>query len=175
MLFILVTMRRFKIIVSTSILFFTMAFAVVFNACTKDLCDDLICKNNGVCRDGRCKCGLGYEGVNCEYKMYEKFVGTWDGSYRCNGLVPDLITNIIAPGDKPNAIVIYDIFDQGTAINATVDLEKILIETQVVGDNTFSGNGRIEGKYITVFIEQKNVITGQVNSCVYNATKFTQP
>jgi hypothetical protein len=89
--------------------------------------------------------------------------------------MPDLITNIIAPGEKPNAIVIYDIFNQGTAINATVDLEKILIETQVVGDNTFSGNGRIEGKYITVFIEQKNITTGQVNSCIYNATKFTQP
>lgn len=168
-------MRRLSIIVSTTILFFTLASAVVFNACTKDLCKDLICKNNGVCRDGRCKCGLGYEGVNCEYKMYEKFVGTWDGSYRCNGLIPELITNIIAPGDKPNTVVIYDIFLQGTSINATVDLEKITIETQNVGDVTYTGNGYIEGKYITIFIEQKNVVTGQVNSCVYNATKFTQP
>lgn len=168
-------MRRFSIIVSTTVLFFIMASAVVFNACTKDLCKDLICKNNGVCRDGRCKCGLGYEGVNCEYKMYEKFIGTWDGTYRCNGSVPETITNIIAPGDKPNAIVIYDIFNQGTAINATVDLEKINIEAQNIGSFTFSGNGYVEGNYITIFIEQKNVVSGVTNSCVYNATKFTQP
>lgn len=169
-------MRRISVILSTTIVFLMMASAVVFNACTRDLCKDLICKNNGVCRDGRCRCSLGYEGVNCDAKMNEKFVGTWDGSYRCNGLTPTINTNIIAPGDKPNEITMYNIFNQGSVTKATVDLEKVTIAAQTVDIYTYAGDGYIEdGKYITIFIQETNNQTGEIRSCVYNATKLTQP
>ncbi len=168
-------MRRTSIILTTVMAFLLLASGIVFNACNSDPCKSLICKNNGICRDGRCKCASGYEGPNCASKMYEKFIGTWDGSYRCNGSLPDIITNIIAPGDKPNEIQLYDIFDQGVTIKGVIDIDKLTIDAQTIGDVTYSGNGFIEGKYITIYFTKKDNVTQNLFSCVYNATKFVQP
>ncbi len=168
-------MRRLSIILSTVVAFVVIAFTVVFTACNSDPCKNLICKNNGICRDGRCKCASGFEGPNCSTRMYEKFIGTWDGSFRCNGSEPEIITNIIAPGEKPNEIQIYDIFIQGVSIKGVVELDKVLIDSQTMGDFTYSGNGYIEGKYITLYITKKDNTNQNLFSCVYNATKFVQP
>ncbi|MBL7766216.1 MAG: calcium-binding EGF-like domain-containing protein [Chitinophagaceae bacterium] len=168
-------MRRISIILSTTVLFLMLASTVVFNACVKDPCKDIICRNNGICRDGRCKCATGFEGPNCSVKMYEKFIGTWDGSYRCNGLIPETMTLIVAPETEPNKISIYNIFSQTVAILAVVDIDKVTIPEQTLGNITYSGNGYIESKYITLYITQRDNITGNYNSCVYNGTKFTQP
>ncbi len=168
-------MTRVKLIVSTVFIFLLIATGVVFNACTKDPCAKISCKNNGVCRDGRCKCGVGFEGPYCATKMYEKFIGTWQGTYRCNGAVPLDRLTIIAPGDKPNAISFYNIFTQNDAINATVDGDKVTMEEQTVNNIVYKGNGYVEGIYITLFIEEKDNATGVLTTCVYNATKFVQP
>jgi len=168
-------MRRITIILTTVAAFLLVATGMVFNACTKDPCKDIICKNNGVCRDGACKCALGYEGPFCAVRMYEKFIGTWDGTMRCNGLVPEIINMVIAPDAQPNRISLYDIFDQNNAIKATVNLEKIDIEEQTVAGVVYKGNGYLDGKYITLFIESRDVTTSEQHSCVYNGTKFTQP
>jgi hypothetical protein len=168
-------MRRITLILTTMMLFFIAASSVVFHACTKDPCDKIICKNNGVCRDGHCKCATGFEGPNCETKMYEKYIGTWDGTYRCNGLIPETVTLIIAPGASANTMSIYNLFAQNQAMEATVDIDKVTIADQIAGNTTYSGNGYIDGKYLTLYIEQKDNLTGATNSCVYNGTKFTQP
>lgn len=156
-------------------MFLMVASGIVFNACTKDPCKDIICKNNGVCRDGVCKCALGYEGPFCATKMYEKFIGTWDGSLRCNGLIPEIVNLVIAPEAQPNRVSLYDIFDQVNALKATINVEKIDIEEQTINGTIYKGNGYIDGKYITLYIESTDIATSEVHTCVYNGTKFTQP
>lgn len=168
-------MRRFSIILSTSLAFFMLAATLVFNACTKDPCKDLICKNSGICRDGRCRCALGFEGPYCETKMYEKFIGTWDGTYRCDGLLPEVVTLIIAPEAQANRISIYNLFAQNKAIYATVDVDKVEIEAQTIDNITYRGHGYIDGKYMTLYVEEKNNSNGNLLSCVYNGTKFVNP
>lgn len=171
-------MRRLSLVVGTALVFTLVATLVVFNACNKDVCKTLICKNNGVCRDGRCKCAQGFEGANCETKMYEKFIGTYDGKYRCNGLAEESITNIISPGDKPNTLTIHDIFAIDLITKATIDLEhpeRLTLDSQTVGDFTYEGNGYIVGRYLTIFVQQRNNTTGDINSCVYNAIKYIKP
>jgi hypothetical protein len=168
-------MKRINVILSTIILFLMVVSSVLFNACTKDPCKSTICRNEGVCRDGQCKCKLGYEGVNCETNMYEKFIGVWDGSFRCNGNPSILVTNIVQPGAKPNEINIYNVFNQGLVLSATLDIEKITIKPQTFGNITYSGTGDLLGKYVTLFIQQLDSTTNKLTSCVYNATKFSTP
>jgi hypothetical protein len=171
-------MKRFSLIAGTVLVFLSVCTLVVFNACNKDVCKTLVCKNNGVCRDGRCKCATGFEGVNCDTKLYEKFIGTYDGKYRCNGLAEATITNIVSPGDQPNTITIHDIFAIGLLTKATVDpehTEKITLETQTVGNYTYEGNGYVDGRYLTIFVMQKNNTDQTYNSCVYNAIKYIKP
>ena len=83
--------------------------STTFVSCN-DPCTDVVCKNNGICRDGGCVCADGFDGPLCEFKAYEKFIGTWDGSYRCNGGLPLARTMIIAAGVAPNEIKIYNLF-----------------------------------------------------------------
>lgn len=168
-------MKQVKIILGTVLIFLAIASGVVFNACTKDPCKDVSCKNNGVCRDGRCKCGEGFEGAYCEIRMYEKFIGTWQGTYRCNGDVPSGRMVIIAPGEKGNAISLYNIFTQNQSINAIVNGYDIVLEEQTVGNIVYRGNGRVEGLYITLYVEEHNLTTGIRSTCVLNATKFVNP
>jgi len=168
-------MKQVKLILSTALIFICIATGIVFNACIKDPCADISCKNNGVCRDGRCKCPIGFEGPYCTERMYEKFIGTYQGAYRCNGNIPDNRMVIIAPGAKAYDISIYNIFAQNDALNATVDGDKIVVAEQTVNNIVFKGTGFVEGLYITMYIEEKDNSTGVYSSCVLNATKFIQP
>lgn len=168
-------MKKLKVIIGTTLMFVLLASGIVFNACIKDPCEDISCRNNGVCRDGRCKCAVGFEGPFCTFKMYEKFIGTWQGTYRCNGTLPDERTSIIAPGDKPNFITIYNIFTQNDALNAVVDGDQITVAEQTIKNITYTGNGYVEGIYITLYLSEKDNTTGKVSACVFNATKFVQP
>ncbi len=166
-------MRRIKIIFTTVVIFLLTSTAVVFNACQKDPCKDMICKNNGVCRDGNCKCALGFEGPFCATKMYEKFIGTYDGYYRCNGLVPKLRTLVVAPEAQANRVALYNIFENTDVVMlATVDVEKITLDVQTVGNFVYSGNGYINGLDITLFVQQLNLTDSVFNTCTYNGNKF---
>jgi hypothetical protein len=68
--------------------FFFLLLAVIgFNACIKEHCADVVCKNGGVCVNGACACPLGYEGAMCDKKWNEKFAGNWytaDSVYKDN-------------------------------------------------------------------------------------------
>jgi hypothetical protein len=50
---------------------------VSFNSCTTDACKDVDCGLYGECVDGDCVCDTGYEGVNCDTEMREKFAGNY--------------------------------------------------------------------------------------------------
>ena len=167
-------MKQIRWVLGTAFFFVLIASGVVFNACVKDPCKGVSCMNDGVCHDGRCKCAPGYEGVYCETRMYEKFIGTWQGTYRCNGSVPDQRMVVIAPGATPSTISLYNIFTQNQSIDAQVDGYNITIAEQTINNITYKGTGYVEGIYITLFVEQKDNGTGIYSDCVLNATKFIQ-
>ncbi len=166
-------MKQFKVIFATVVVFLLSSTAIVFNACNQDPCKDIICKNNGVCRDGVCKCALGFEGPFCATKMYEKFIGTFDGNYRCNGLEPKLRTLVVAPEPQANRVAIYHIFENtDDVMYATINVEKITLDAQTVGNYVYSGNGYINGLDITLFVQQLNLTDSVFNTCTYNGNKF---
>jgi phage tail tube protein FII len=82
---------------------------------------------------------------------------------------------VIAPDVVPNAITLYNIFTQNDALNAIVDGDKITVPEQTIKNVVYKGTGYVEGIYITLYIEEKSNATGDVSSCVLNATKFVDP
>ncbi len=166
-------MKQIKVILTTVVAFLFVSTTVVFNACNQDLCKDISCKNNGVCRDGSCNCSLGFEGPFCATRAYEKFIGTYDGYYRCNGTDPKLRTLVISPDAQPNKVILYNIMEtQDITLTGTVDGVKITLDETTVGNHTYSGNGHIVDLDITLFIQDYYALDSTTHTCTYNGNKF---
>jgi len=67
---------------------FTLALAMmsllIFEACTVDPCEDVICENSGTCISGDCECTDGFTGTNCELTYAESIVGDYTVLTSCN-------------------------------------------------------------------------------------------
>ncbi len=59
-------MKNIKLIVLTLMVSATFAGVVIFSACTKTSCSNIVCKNGGTCSSGKCQCLAGYSGVYCQ-------------------------------------------------------------------------------------------------------------
>jgi len=57
--------------------------AVVYSACNKNKCDNVICLNLGACDGGTCYCPTGFEGPRCATLSRDKFVATYNGGDTC--------------------------------------------------------------------------------------------
>lgn len=168
-------MKSWKIVVGTTFLFFATALSTMISSCN-DPCNDRICKNGGVCREGECVCADGFEGPLCASKMYEKFIGTWDGSYRCNGGLPTNETIIISPnaGLGPDDVVVYNLFSQDVTLEGTILYNDITLIPKTVNGTNYSGLGYVDsGQIITLSITQKN--TSGTFSCIFNGELYTNP
>ncbi len=58
--------------------------AVLYTACHKDKCKDVVCFNRGACDGGNCVCPTGYEGPKCELLSRDKFIRTFNGWDTCS-------------------------------------------------------------------------------------------
>jgi hypothetical protein len=168
-------MKSWKIVISTAFLFFAVALSTMVTSCNNP-CADRICKNGGVCREGECVCADGFEGPLCESKMYEKYIGTWDGSYRCNGGIPTNETIIISPnaGLGPDDIVIYNLFSQNITLEGTVLFQDVTITPKTINGIDYSGLGFVDsGKQLTLYITEESDMG--TFSCVFDGELFTSP
>ena len=168
-------MKSWKIVIGAAFLFFATALSTMISSCN-DPCNDRICKNGGVCREGECVCADGFEGPLCESKMYEKFIGTWDGTYRCNGGLPTNETVIISPnaGLGPDDVVVYNLFDQNVTLEGTILNTDITLIPKTVNGTAYSGLGYVDsGQIITLYITEKNNLG--TFSCVFNGELYTNP
>lgn len=169
-------MKSWKIVVGTAFLFLTVALSTMVSSCS-DPCNDRLCLNGGVCRDGECICADGFEGPLCESKMYEKFIGTWDGTYKCNNNVPTNETIIITPnaGLGPDDVVLYNLFSQDVTLEGTILNTNIEITPATINDKSYSGLGYVDsGKIITLYITEKDNL-GNVCNNVFNGELFENP
>lgn len=168
-------MKSWKIVVGTAFLFLTVALSTMVSSCS-DPCNDRLCLNGGVCRDGECVCADGFEGPLCGSKMYEKFIGTWDGTYRCNANVPTNESIIITPnaGLGPDDVIVYNLFSQNVTLEGKIENTDINFKDVTINGSSYSGEGYVDsGKIITLYIEERNNLG--TFSCVFNGELFENP
>jgi hypothetical protein len=165
-----------------SVAVFAAIGSMVFISSCRNPCRDIVCRNNGTCREGACACPSGFEGRYCENRVSEKFAGYWEGFTRCNGEPNANITFIVTQGPTPRDIEIYNLFTPGISIKAVITGNKIDIPTQTItvpaGNYTYRGNGYVEiiGKdiYFRLFYEETDPVP-VFRSCYFEAKRIYQP
>ena len=77
-------MKPIRSILLTAFLIIVVFFSVIYTACQKDKCNNVVCLNLGVCDGGNCFCLTGYEGLRCEKLSRDKLVATFNGGDLCD-------------------------------------------------------------------------------------------
>jgi len=165
-------MKSWKAVFVSVIGFMLLALSTSLVSCN-DPCSDIVCKNNGICRDGKCVCAEGFDGPLCQFRAYEKFIGIWDGTYRCNGGLPLTRSFVIQAGDLPNEVKIYNLFDQGITIIGTVEGIDLEIAEQSINGTTYSGNGYVNANYIVMYLTEDEDGPNKF-SCDFNGERLEE-
>jgi len=159
---------------------FVFASIAAIQSCNSNPCKDIVCQNNGTCREGACACPSGFEGNFCQSKASDKFIGYWQGFKRVNGGKDIDVTMIIAPGDSPTKVKMYALSFVGDFIpvTANVNLTDIAIPQQVAegGSNyQYRGHGNLEKyKYMHIWYEETDNL-GVLRDCIFEGTKIVAP
>lgn len=125
--------------------------AITFSSCQKkDLCDEVICLNNGICESGDCICEEGFEGQNCETEQRLAFVNDYNVSESCNlgNFSYDISVN--ADSEIGNEITITNFGDFGYSVTALVDGLNFEILSQIHNGDTIIGNGFMTDSIINI-------------------------
>jgi hypothetical protein len=151
---------------------------IAYTSCNSNPCKDIVCKNNGTCREGKCACPSGYEGPFCSSKVSDKFVGYFDGFVRKNGDAPVNLTLLVSPGSAPTQVVLYDLYKTyiKTPVVADIfDVVKFNIPLQIQGNNSYKGYGSVETeKYIYLWYQYVNN-AGILETYYFEGTKRIKP
>ncbi len=164
--------RLFTIIFTLS----SFWIALTYSSCNSNPCADIVCQNNGTCREGACTCPSGFEGTFCAYKVSDKFIGYYDGKVRKNGGIDKNLTMIVSPGFGPKELRVYDIYKDYIAkpLNATIkETVKFDLPLQEADTSTFRGNGYVDGKYIYFWYE--NATKNGLETYYFEGTKREKP
>ncbi|MFM2386806.1 MAG: EGF-like domain [Bacteroidota bacterium] len=135
-----------------------LGFSLMAVGCTRNPCEDVQCVNNGTCREGRCACPTGYEGVFCEFKASDKFIGDYNGFSSANEDQPDYREFIVVGSADPKELRIYDRNSPNQYFKAKIeDNVKITIDYQQAGVASgywIQGRGVLEkSKYLKMWLE----------------------
>lgn len=129
-----------------------MFLAIIFlGSCKDEPCDNIICQNDGICKDGLCDCPSGFEGEFCEELSRQKISGNFDVSSSCAG--DTSVTDIWAIGASASAVnevLIGNFHKPALNVIATItELNVIEIKEQFIGGSTsytIYGSGSIEAE-----------------------------
>jgi hypothetical protein len=175
-------MKNLKIVATTFlsiVLCFTM---VLFTACEKDAtknsttnlqpCKNVICLNGGACSDGVCNCAVGYEGLKCETRWSDKFIGNYQAQDECYAgtSTPYYSVSISSVVDYANKIRIYNLGTNCTAqnISATINPEKTSFTIPLqntCGNIWYTGTGNISLQEINIYLIARDSVMHTSKPC----------
>ncbi len=146
-------MKFWKSVFLSTAAFVAIASTITYTSCEKDACTELKCRNGGACAEGFCRCKTGYEGAECELKQTDKFLGTYVGFNHCN-TDPALVDTVdVIFHTEPNVLRFYRRADAGTVYVGTVSNYNVIVDDAVNGNNRRHVNAIIDGKELTVEVE----------------------
>lgn len=159
-------MKNFILIVVVSL---GLLSTFAYTSFKKDKCEtsNVVCVNNGVCKDGTCTCPLGFEGATCYTKSVDKFVGSFFGPETCNGGSSSNTTVNISSGFTEIDLVIM-IGSQ--SIPATLTSPNSFNISYSSGSSSYTGTGSISGKTLSIHLVSTD--WSGTNTCDFSLTKF---
>lgn len=126
--------------------FLSAVLMLIFFSCNNP-CEDVECKNGGVCLDGNCECSEGYSGDDCGTEVRSVFIGTFNVTETCPNLVTYTV-NIAADSNDVFDVDIANFFNSfANPVNAKVTSNLISIPFQAPDNDgrTVQGNGNYVG------------------------------
>jgi hypothetical protein len=165
--------KQFRGLMATLIA--AICFSMMGSSCTPNPCKDVKCVNNGTCREGRCACPNGYEGVFCEYKASDKFIGTYNGFSSLNEQQPDYREFLIVSTANPKEVRLFDRNSPNQTMKAViVDNVKLEIAPQQAGlaSGFFVEGSAVldKGKYLQLWLKTTDPF-GIISNEFYSGTK----
>lgn len=128
-------------------------FGIVFllNACKDKRCDDVVCENEGWCKEGYCVCVNFYEGDSCSIEGRLKFFGTYVGVFKdFNGVAHDTLFTLQDSEADPIVLNLNDndlMLVLNGAITANLPEQPLQLSDTLV---RVTGNAAILGDSLTV-------------------------
>jgi hypothetical protein len=156
------------------------AFAMIaYSSCSKketDKCEAVICKNNGNCVDGSCKCPAGYEGADCGQTSALKFTGFWAAADACS-IPQDSSFNyhitISTSNADPLQVDVKGIAGTDFTFSATANGKTLTISEQTATDGrTYSATITYSNaSTLTMSYNIKNASGNYIQACTSTLTK----
>jgi len=84
-------MKPIRNILLAGVLTLVVCVAVVYTACNKDHCTNVVCQNGGACDGGNCTCLPGFEDARCATLSRTKFIYVFNGGDTCSNNDSDYI------------------------------------------------------------------------------------
>lgn len=147
----------------------SLGYLLNATSCSTDKCAETNCQNYGTCVEGKCECGDGYEGDNCETRANTRFEGAYSGAENCDDDVDGVA--ISALGVSPRAITIEytGLTEEHASLEATVSGNTITIAAQSVYlsgyEEIYSGSGTLNGNNLTLNISVDD--NGNTQQCTF--------
>ena len=150
-----------------------IVFVLFLVGCKKDLCEYADCRNGAKCDAGFCTCADFYEGDRCEFKMAEKWVGTFKGKTSC--LSYDSVAASISINESSSKLGTL-IFDGGNYIGNITGSKTVAIPIQTYFDALSGANvvvqGNAEMSDITIRLYITRITSaGSSTICTFVGTK----
>lgn len=164
-----------------------LLFTALSLSCNKDVCEDVICVNDGVCTgEGTCYCAPGFEGDNCDIESAEKFKGTYNVTYTGTGAFMNssgMTTAVVTDGDVASKILIDVELDLNIdALGQSINMPLIVsVQADVVDDKysitettitpeilgqvipiTFTLEGQLEGDNLNSLLNVTGLLAGTI-------------
>ena len=131
----------------SNIILLAVALTFFIGCDSEDLCDNIICLNEGICESGDCDCPLGYEGTTCETESRAKFLGSYlYDSGTCNNYPMNF--EILADSANVTGILILSLDSFGEYFETPFNL---------VSENSYATSC---GNLTTVFLGNTLTLTG---------------
>jgi hypothetical protein len=127
------------------VLLWSALTALLFAGCnTADPCINVSCLNYGLCANGTCVCVGGYEGENCELRIRDRLLGTYEGQEVCTDVAPYSYPLFIAEGTEGgHSIVIGNFANRVIGVKANIESGGIVIPLQTI--QVQSGSVTVDG------------------------------
>ena len=180
-------MKKHVQLITLSTLTFLALLSIVFSSCEKQEqnfgpttfykpCQNVICLNGGDCRDGKCKCAIGFEGAKCEVRSVDKFIATYTAFDDCFKEAKESYTASISTDFTPiNELTLKGIGTLCTNdLKAFITIEKSNFDVpfQKTCDNYWvSGEGNLYNNVLSVNLSFRDSILHTTRNCSILMTK----